>query len=184
VLCLSHDSRCSLPGTFSERHLQSEKTTTRTLRTSAPCRNDRPGCLATTVRRTRFAEYNVDLHQVRQELLHTKKVKQNKKQISATEKETFKRKPEKETLQSTNFGDSQFPSSFLETLSSELFPSYRARPRSAFLFGFIQITTPPYAFHGSSLTRSPLTSAHSGHSPFFRRNTGRLTGPGVPPSSP
>ena len=80
MLCLSHDSRCSLPGTFSERHLQSEKTMTRTLRTSAPCRNDRPGCLATTVRRTRFAEYNVDLHQVRQEFLHTKKVKQNKKQ--------------------------------------------------------------------------------------------------------
>ena len=86
MLCLSHDSRCSLRGTFSERHLQSEKTMTRTLRTSAPCRNDRPGCLATTVRRTRFAEYNVDLHQVRQEFLHTKKVKQNKKQIFATEK--------------------------------------------------------------------------------------------------
>ena len=102
MLCLSHDSRCSLPGTFSERHLQSEKTMTRTLRTSAPCRNDRPGCLATTVRRTRFAEYYVDLHQIRQEFLHTKKVKQNKKQIFATEKET---------LQSTNFGDSQFPSS-------------------------------------------------------------------------
>jgi hypothetical protein len=153
VLCLSHDSRCSLPGTFSERHLQSEKTMTHTLRTSAPCRNDRPGCLATTVRQTRIAEYNVELHQVRQEFLHTKKVKQNKKKIFATENKPCNQQ--------------------ISAIANS----------PAILFGFIQITIPPYALHGSSLTRSPLTSAHSGHFPFFRRNTSRLTGPGVPPSS-
>ena len=165
MLCLSHDSRCSLPGTFFERHLQSEKTMTRTLRTSAPCRNDRPGCLATTVRRTRFAEYNVDLHQVRQEFLHTKKVKQNKKKIFATENKPCNQQIS--AIANPSLFSCEFP-------LSVFFP----------LFGFIQITIPPYALHGSSLTRSPLTSAHSGHFPFFRRNTSRLTGPGVPPSSP